>query len=144
LTYNFDKVQDADFCCKYCFLNNVMSEFEQLEPDDFPSIVVVANSDLAHDLFRELSEVRCDCGERIFHFGYVEFNNYEYGDEYIISITTDNSLSIEPMVTETGAYLGSEGKIIFIHEDCADEAIERMVEFGNNVVVFGFEDDYED
>ena len=144
MTYNFDKVQDEDYCCKFCFLNDVMEKFSELTPDDFPSIVVVATSNLAHDLFRELSEVRCDCGERIFHFGYVEFNNYEYGDEYIISITSDYSLSLEPMVTDKGTYLGSEGKIIFIHEDCNYRSIERMVEFGNNVVVFGFEDDYED
>lgn len=141
MEYNFNKVQDADFCCKFCFLNNVMSEFEQLESDDYASVVVIANEDLAHDLFRELSEVRCECGDRIFGYGFVNFDNYEYEGEYIISISSDFTLSIEPMVTDTGDYLYSEGEIIFIHEDCDYKVIERLNDGENKIVIFSFDDE---
>jgi len=140
MEYNFDKVQEADFGCEYCFLNNVMSEFKQLNPDDYSSILIVAGEDLAQDLFRELSEARCECNERIFNYGFVDFNGYEYEGEYIIALCSDGAISIERMITDNGNYLLGEGEIVFIHEDCNYRAIERMSEGNDKIVIFGFDE----
>lgn len=139
MKYNFDRIQDAYYCCEACFLENALNEYNNLDAD-YKAIVIVARDYLAHDLFRTLSEVRCECGDRMFDFGFVEFNNFEYGGEYIITIAHDGAISLEQMITDEGIYLLTEGEIVFIHEDCNYKAIDRLNNGDNNIVIFGFDE----
>lgn len=142
MKYNFSKIQDADYCCEICFLENVLNEHDNLD-DGYDSIAIVAKDYLAHDLFRTLCEARCECGERLFTFGFVEFNNFEYKGEYIITIDYEGAISLEQMITDKGVYLTTESKIVFIHEDCNYKAIDAMDNGYNNIVIFGFDEDCE-
>ena len=141
MEYNFDKVQDAGFCCVHCFLNCVMAEFEDLNPNSFQTITIAVKEDLAQEIFRELSEAKCECGEHIFNYGYVHYTNFDYKGEYLISLSnSDNELFIEQMITDKGDYLYADGEITFIHEDCNYRAIERLNSGYNNIVIFGFDE----
>ena len=100
MTYNFEKVQDAEYCCEMCFLDNVVQEYKNLNPDEYESVVIVAKDYLAQDLFRTLSSIQCECGEYLFKFGFAEIDNHEYRGEYLLSICADGSISLEQMVTD--------------------------------------------
>ena len=80
----------------------------------------------------------------MFKFGFAEIDNHEYRGEYLLSICADGFISLERMVTDDGVYLFTEGKIVFIHEDCHYKAIERLNDGYNNIVIFGFEEEDND
>lgn len=141
MKYNFEKVRDADYCCSTCFLEDIIKEYNCLKPEQYESIIIVAKDYLAQDLFRMLICMQCDCGEYLFNPTFVEINNCDYCGEYLLSICADGSIALEQMITDEGDYFTTEGKVVFIHEDCNYRACERLNDGYNNIVIFGFDDE---
>lgn len=143
MKYNFDKIQNTDFCCIYSLIEDVMESYIELNEDDDITVSVIADQYLSQDLFRLLSQIQFQDGCR-FDFGYVEFNDYEYGDEYIVSLTFDGKLSCEKLRND-GECLYCEAGLIYIQEDLNSDVFMKMTEYDeNNILIFGFEDDYEE
>lgn len=140
LTYNFDKVQDESFCCLESFLDSVMYEYDRLQnSNSFDiSVTVVAKGELAQEVFRRLFSYTDDCGDYVFQCGFIEMDRIEYDDEYFIVLSYDNTIFVEKMVTDSGAYLLTESEMIFIHGDCNYRALERLDDGVNNIVIFDF------
>jgi hypothetical protein len=143
LKYNFDRIQDTDFCCIYSLIDDIIESYIELNEDDDNTVSVIADQYLAQDLFRLISQIEFKDGCRV-DFGYVEFDDYEYGDEYIVSLMFDGRLSCEKLRTDNGECLYCEAGLIYIQEDLDSNVFIKMTEYAeNNILIFGFDEDDE-
>jgi len=123
---------------------------EKMEDTEEPWITVITSSDTAKDLMYYCME--CD-----YKVEYVDINDWEYDDLYIVSIDNE-AVSVEP-ANRKGTYLWSDGEIFV---DCSleqsDAYIKAMIDrFGDDFEatyvcvgeyeygkVFEYENSYED
>jgi len=144
MEYNFDKVQEADFCCIRSFLNDALSTFFTLNDYKDATVAIVAEGYLIEDLFKLLCSVKFGDGEE-FQLSYVDFDNFDYDGEYLLTISYDYELCLEKLRTDNGAYLYTEAELIYIHEDCNYKVIERLTEYDDNhILIFGLDGDCEE
>lgn len=144
MEYNFDKVQDADFCCIHSLLDDVLGTYFTLNGYKEATIAIVAEGYLIEDLFKLLCSVKFGDGEE-FQLSYVNFDNFDYDGEYLLTISYDYELCLEKLRTDDGAYLYTEAELIYIHEDCNYKVIERLTEGDeNHILIFGLDGDCEE
>jgi len=135
-----ENTQIMDFCCIHELVADIVSKIENHINDDYYSIGVVANPDIAHELIKILLTKQYD--DIDFTLGSINFCDIESGDyvkEYIVTVTNDLQLWCEPMWSDTyNEYLIVEVNDMYIYESSNYKVMKNISV--NNTLIFGFLD----
>lgn len=140
----YEKIQKTEFQCIHELIGDVIETVVELD-DEYGSVTIVANCELAEDLVKTLSNIEIDDFE--ITYGIVEFNNIEYDGLYYVTINNDGTLWCEPAwhgdnEYHKAGYNYTEGNLIYIwSEDIDDKIIETLED--NNILIFDFAENSE-
>lgn len=125
-----------DYCCLDCFLDSVLRCYDKLNKHQ--GVSIIANSEISEILIKELLMFDED---RKFNISLIDINNEDYDLEYVITLSSNNTLWCEPAWRSnqygTG-YIGVESEYIFIHEDIPSSILKSA--HSDNIIVFGIDD----
>lgn len=101
----------------------------RFDKSDYFTISIIANQTIAENIIRILiSNYNCK-------FGIFNFDNVDYGGDYIISLTKDMELYCQPDYQENGNRYITEADIIYVHEDVKADVLNGIE--ADEIIIFG-------
>ena len=104
--------------------------------EDYITCTTIVSGDMAEDLFCAL--MKLDVNGFSFKPVLLDFDNYDYGKEYYITVNNQGEIFVERAWHETNqwheeGYFYDESDTTFLCNDCSKEIVDYI---GNNVVYF--------
>lgn len=144
MKYNFNPIQSAEFCCETCLVCDIL-EVLDIGAEEYKSVSVIGDISLMRELLMLFLSIESETG---FSFSpkFIDINEFDYEDMYTLSVSNNGDLCIETtdgINKENGiSYVkGIEADLVYIHEYCDEDVVEMAIEFGNNVLIFGFDEE---
>ena len=127
-----------DICCEDCLFDELLEKAESLGKNE--GFTFFAKRDLVAFIIE--SFVKQD----EYSLGVINFEgcDFDYFDEYVVSIDDDKTIWCEPAIrhSEVYTYNCDYGDIAYVYQgDVRQEIIDRLLDDKANVVLFGFEDE---
>ena len=142
---NRDSIKYIEPCCEQCLAEELITALQFAR--EYECIDLIADADVITEVLRTLLNVEID-GER-FTIGMVTIDGggYDYEKEYTLSINDDLSIWCEPTIRYIDGketLYDTEAYITFIHGDCDSKILQKLEKDKHNVVIFDFEDEYDE
>ena len=129
------KYDIKEYCSKYCFIDSLLEELVDKNAD-YHCISVIGKIDLIEFLLKTCSSTSINDME--FSYGYLDFDRYDYKDEYaILLVREENKLIINvEKALQDGEPASFEGGSIYVSDECNSKIIIKQYKVSNEVTAF--------
>lgn len=122
---NSNEIEVKNYCNIDCLVSKTINKLLFLEcNDEYKCVGILTNSEMTEQLIKKYLELEIeeDVNNHVcFKIGLIDFNPEDYFGEYIISLTNDLKLWVEPAIRNIKGeekYVYSEFNVAYIYEDC--------------------------
>jgi len=127
-----------DICCEDCLFDELLEKAESLGKNE--GLTFIAKRDLVAFVIESFIK------QDEYSLGVINFEgcDFDYFDEYVVSINDDKTIWCEPAIRhgEVFTYTCDYGDTAYVYQgDVRQEIIDRLLDDKANVVLFGFEDE---
>ena len=142
---NRDSIKYTEFCCEHHLTEEILTALQFTR--EYECIDLIADADVITEVLRILLNVEID-GE-MFTLGMVNIDGgeYDYCGEYTLTINDDKTVWIEPTIRYIDGketLYDTEAYVTFLYGECDSKILQKLEKDKHNVVIFDFEDEYDE